>query len=162
MKRTFFALLLIALIAGQEVNEVKKKIEEAKTLEETKAIEVTKAIEEKPELKFAVTTIILTSVISVTVGFVLTKVFEKIHYQLTVGYTVDTYNENGKGRWLSDIKDGVVMSAYYHKTKKHSATCQGGFGGGGQIRAIAPAGQWAIALCYAGISGRKTFWNVLE
>ena len=153
MKKTFIALLLIALISGQEIQDFERKLEEK---------EIKK--KDKPRLLevISVTTIIVSTVIGVSVTYILNTVYNKIYYELTNSNTVDTYNENGKGRWLSNIKDGYVMSAYYHETKRHSATCNGGTLGGGQIRAVAPAGSWAIALCAAGISGRKTFWNTLE
>ena len=153
MKKTFVALLLIALISGQEIQDFERKLEE-KELKKKDHPRLLEAI--------SVTTIVISTVIGVTITYILNTVYDKIKYELTNSNTVDTYNEDGKGRWLSNIEDGYVMSAYYHKTKRHSATCNGGFLGGGQIRAEAPAGSWAIALCKAGISGRKTYWNTLE
>ena len=152
MRKLFLAFFLITLIVGNEIHEIDKKFEE------------NKAEEDEPILKEPITiaTIIVSAAIGATVTFILTKVYEKIYYHLTNSNTVDTYNENGKGRWLSNIKDGYVMSAYFHKTKRHTATCDGGFLGGGSIRATAGPGQWAIAACKAGISGKKTYWNVLE
>lgn len=153
MKRIFIALFLISLIAGQEIQVLDTKVKEKEIVEE-----------EDPVLKepITITTIIVTAVIGTTVTYILNKVYDKIYFHLTNSHVIDTYNENGKGRWLSNIKDGYVMSAYYHETKRHTATCQGGVLGGGQIRAEAGPKQWAIALCKAGISGRKTFWNVLS
>ena len=153
MKRIFIALFLISLIAGQEIQTFDTKLKEKEIMEE-----------EEPVLKEAVTitTILLTAAIGATVTFILNKVYDKIYFHLTNSNCIDTYNDSGNGRWLSNIKDGWVMSAYYHKTKRHTATCNGGTLGGGQIRAEAPAGSWAIALCKAGISGRKTYWNTLS
>ena len=153
MKRIFIALFLISLIAGHEIQVFDDKLKEKEIMEK-----------EEPVLKeaIAITTIIVTAAITCTVSFILTKVYEKIYYQLTNSNCVDTYNENGNGRWISNIKDGYVMSAYFHKTKRHTATCNGGTLGGGQIRAEASAGNWAIALCKAGVSGRKTYWNTLS
>ena len=153
MKKSFIALLLIALISGQEIQDFEKKLEEK---------EITKNNKQRMLEAISVTTIIVSTVIGVSVTRILNIVYDKIYYELTHSNTVDTYNENGKGRWLSNIKDGYVMSAYYHETKRHTATCNGGSFGGGQIRAVAPAGSWAIALCKAGIAGRKTYWNTLE
>ena len=153
MKKSFIALLLIALISGQEIQDFEKKLEEK---------EITKNNKQRMLEAISVTTMIVSTVIGVSVTRILNIVYDKIYYELTHSNTVDTYNENGKGRWLSNIKDGYVMSAYYHKTKRHTATCDGGLFGGGQIRAEASAGSWAIALCKAGIAGRKTYWNTLE
>ena len=80
---------------------------------------------------------------------------------MTQGYFRDTYLEDGDARWISNIKGGYVISMYWHKYKRHSATCNGGFGGSKQTRAIAPAGYWAIAICKAGIAGKKTYYNNL-
>ena len=152
MKKIFITLFLICLITGQEVQVLDTKLKDKEIMEE-----------EEPVLKEAITitTILVTAAIGATVTFILNKVYDKIYYHMTNSNTIDTYNENGNGRWLSNIKDGYVMSAYYHKTKTHTATCDGGLLGGGQIRAKADPGQWAIALCKAGISGRKTYWNTL-
>ena len=65
-------------------------------------------------------------------------------------------------RFISYLGDGKITACYFHKTKRHTATCNGGTLGGGQIRAEASAGNWAIALCKAGVSGRKTYWNTLS
>ena len=153
MKKIFIALFLISLIAGQEIQVLDTKLKDKEIVED-----------EEPLLKepVTITVIILTAAITATVTFLLDKVFDKIYFHLTNSNTIDTYNENGNGRWLSNIKDGYVMSAYFHKTKRHTATCDGGFLGGGQIRAEADPGKWAIALCKAGISGRKTYWNTIS
>ena len=98
---------------------------------------------------------------SYAIGKICDIIFDKIHYRVTQGYMVDTLLENGKAHWISNIKDGYVFSIYWHKTRKHSATCDGGFMGGGQKRVFASAGQYAFAYCKAGVSGRKTYYNNL-
>ena len=70
----------------------------------------------------------------------------------------DRILEDGS-RFISIIEDGKVGAFYYHATKKHSATAQGGIGGGGQVRCIAPPGEWAVAITDLGIKGAKTFYN---
>jgi hypothetical protein len=52
-----------------------------------------------------------------------------------------------------------MQDMLYHPTKKHSATADGGTGGGGQVRSIAEAGQSAIAISKAGVANRKTYYN---
>jgi hypothetical protein len=69
------------------------------------------------------------------------------------------YKDNGNGLWYSYIENNYVFSLYYHKTKVHTATCDGGLFGGGEISSIGSPGEWAIAYCRAGISGRKTYYN---
>ena len=52
---------------------------------------------------------------------------------------------------------------YWHKTKKHSATCKGGFlKNYPEKSVIAPAGKWAVAFCKGGKTGRKVFYNDIE
>lgn len=53
----------------------------------------------------------------------------------------------------------MVCAAYYHNTKKHSATTDGGFIGG-VITQIANKDYWAVACSMNGIFGRKTYYNV--
>ena len=95
------------------------------------------------------------------IKFLVEKGLNKAYYLITEGYFKDTLLEDGNARWVSNIKGGYVVSMYWHKTRRHSATCNGGFLGGGQKRVIAPAGHWAIAYCKAGVSGRKTHYNNL-
>ena len=52
------------------------------------------------------------------------------------------------------------LQAYYHNTKKHSATADGGFFGGGVITQIANKDYWAVACSMNGLFGRKTYYNV--
>ena len=95
------------------------------------------------------------------IAWLVEKGLNRAHYLLTQGHFKDTYLETGNARWISNIKGGYVIAMYWHKKRRHSATCNGGFLGGGQKRAVAPAGHWAIAYCKAGVSGRKTHYNNL-
>ena len=95
------------------------------------------------------------------ISFLVEKGLNKAYYLLTEGYFKDRLLERGNARWISNIKGGYVVSMYWHKKRRHSATCNGGFLGGGQKRVIAPPGHWAIAYCKAGVSGRKTNYNNL-
>ena len=105
--------------------------------------------------------VILEAAGGAAIEWLIEKGLNRAHYLLTEGYFKDTYLEDGKARWISNIKGGYVVSMYWHKERRHSATCNGGFLGAGQKRAIAPAGKWAIAYCKAGISGRKTHYGNL-
>ena len=67
--------------------------------------------------------------------------------------------EVGGGVFVSAVDGGVVVAAYYHPTKFHSATACGGVGGGGTVKSTASAGKWAVATSSAGIGGRKTYYN---
>ncbi len=51
------------------------------------------------------------------------------------------------------------MSAYYHPTKKHSATTVGKVG---TKKSIANAGEWAISNQTKAAYGNKAFYNTLE
>ena len=154
MKRIAIVMFLISLVIGQKIQQFDLKLKEKRKEEQNNDDIILKE-------PISAGAIIITAAISVTVGFICTKICEKIYYELTHSTFVDTYLEEGNARWLSNIEDGWVISAYYHKNVKHSATCQGGFGGGEQTRAIGEPGEWAIAFCKAGISGRKTFYNNL-
>ena len=105
--------------------------------------------------------VILEAAGTAAIEWLIEKGLNRAHYLLTEGYFKDTYLEDGKARFISNIKGGYVIAMYWHKKRRHSATCNGGFLGGGQKRAVAPAGHWAIAYCKAGVSGRKTHYNNL-
>ena len=63
------------------------------------------------------------------------------------------------GRFVSAVNGNQVVAAYYHPSKFHSATADGGIGGGGAVRSTANAGEWAVAVSSAGIGGRKTYYG---
>ena len=152
MKKAIISLILIVLIAGKESQKSDKELKEKEVLGE------------KVPLKKGVygTTFILDGGIDTPLDFFVNKLCEKIYYELTTNNLVDTINENGKGRWISYVDEYIVVSGYYHETKWHSATCDGGTLGDGQIRETAEPGKYAWATCQAGIAGRKTHWNVIE
>lgn len=51
------------------------------------------------------------------------------------------------------------MSAYYHPTKKHSATTEGKLG---LKKSVAEAGEWAISIQTRGSIRNKAFYNTDE
>jgi hypothetical protein len=71
-------------------------------------------------------------------------------------------------RWISLETNGLVISAYYHPTKKHGATAQGGGVERRETKSIAEAGRWAVAYCQLGtwraIFGpvAKTFYKTID
>ena len=80
-------------------------------------------------------------------------------YSLGIDRSNACQQEVGGGLFVSSTSGSEVIAAYYHPTKKHSATANGGLFGGGQVRSIASAGNWAVARSSSGMLGRKTFWN---
>lgn len=58
------------------------------------------------------------------------------------------------GKWFTH--DGHVLSAYFHPTKKHSATTIGVLG---QKKSIAGPGEWAISIQTRGAFGNKAFYD---
>ena len=105
--------------------------------------------------------VILEAARSAAIRWLVEKALGKEYYSMTKGYFRDTYLENGKARFISNSERGIVIAMYWHKDRRHSATCNGGFLGGGQKRAVAPAGHWAIAYCKAEIAGKETYYNNL-
>ena len=76
------------------------------------------------------------------------------------GGTNSDYNTDGdNGRFISKIGSGYVVAIYFHKTKYHHASCNGGSFGGGSYRTNAAAGQWAVAFCKSGFTGKKTYYG---
>jgi hypothetical protein len=54
--------------------------------------------------------------------------------------------------------NGQVVSAYYHPTKKHSATTKGKLG---VKRSVANGGKWAVSKQTKGLFGNKAYYNNL-
>ena len=89
------------------------------------------------------------------------RTFDYLGKRISTGNFTRNNPDDG-GVWYSAIQGGMVYSLYYHPTKRHTATADGGMFGGGLVRSIANAGEWAIAGSVAGpLGGRKTYYNVL-
>ena len=70
-----------------------------------------------------------------------------------------TEQEQNGGLFRSSMSGGQTIAMYFHPTRKHSATADGGFMGGGMVRAIAGPGKWAVAYSSTGWFGANTHWN---
>ena len=63
------------------------------------------------------------------------------------------------GRFVSAMSNGLVLAAYYHPSRRHSATAIGGVFGP-QTKSTVNPGKWAVAFVSKGKFGNKTFYNV--
>ena len=152
MRKLLIVSFLISLVLNTEI-ELKKK-EEEKSLKH-------KDVNLRSVTLAAAGIFVVKLAASAAIGEIVSKGLDRAHYLITQGHFRDEILENGKARWISNIKGGYVVAMYWHKTRRHSATCDGGFLGGGRKRAVAQPGYWAVAYCKAGVSGRKTFRNNL-
>ena len=65
------------------------------------------------------------------------------------------------GRFVSVQSNGMVISAYYHPTKWHTATACTGFFHDRRAKSEAPPGKWAVAKIGRDIlGGDQTWYNV--
>jgi hypothetical protein len=88
--------------------------------------------------------------------------------KLASGLTVDQVAvqsqefDNG-GIWYSSVQNGLVISAYYHPTKYHTATAQRVAVLFGTIRKQAKSragpGKWAVAVVSKGLGVGHTYYN---
>jgi hypothetical protein len=74
----------------------------------------------------------------------------------------DRMIDGGNGRWISSQTGGLLISACFHNTRKHSATARVN---GNIIKrsasSSAEAGRWAIAYVQSGkLGGDETFYNL--
>lgn len=65
----------------------------------------------------------------------------------------------GGGVFVSSMTGDYVVAAYYHPSKSHSATADGGTLGGGVAKSTASKGRWAVAYSSQGIANRKTYYS---
>lgn len=163
MKRIFIAIFLISLVATKEFEDINTNSKNA--------IQFKKDENEVRKLSAAaVGSFILEKAMDYFIGYLVGKVIDAIvdnfkesrstlNESIQVSNFKKLYKDNGNGLWYSYIENNWVVSMYYHKTKTHTATCDGGILGGGEISALAGPGKWAIAYCKAGISRRKTYFN---
>ena len=52
-----------------------------------------------------------------------------------------------------------MMAAFFHKTKRHSATCA--HGDTIKAKSTKDAGKWAVCKAPKAVTGNKTYYNVL-
>lgn len=79
--------------------------------------------------------------------------------------------DNNKGRWVTAQSDGKLISACFHESKNHSATCEvhnnftKNFGVPDHVvrsaKSTAGPGEWAVAMVDSGkLGGDKTYYNI--
>ena len=163
MKRIVITILLISLVATKEFTDINTKMKnviqnrkDGNKLRKLNPAEIGSLIVEKG--------------IDIIIGYLVSKMIDAmvdtlkeskntLNKSIKVSNFKKLYKDSGKGLWYSYIENNYVVSMYYHETKVHTATCDGGYFGGGEISSLALPGEWAIAYCKAGISGRKTYYN---
>ncbi|MCQ2821508.1 MAG: lactococcin 972 family bacteriocin [archaeon] len=62
------------------------------------------------------------------------------------------------GRFISYMGKGQIIAAFFHPTKRHSATCA--HGNNIKAKSIKEGGKWAIAKAPKALMGNKTYYNV--
>ena len=135
MKTKYIILVLLSLVIGKEIQENDDDI-------------ILKAS--------GVGGLAFKGTITTSVSTIYNNIKSQAGINLSGGTEAD-YNTDGEnGRFISKTGDGYVVSIYFHKNKKHYASCDGGLFGGGSYRTYANAGQWAVAYCKAGWAGKKT------
>lgn len=93
------------------------------------------------------------------------KIFEKIDNKLSspeaLGIQYKDEEKEG-GRWLSLISEKYLISAYYHPTKRHSASVTNGFIKTNKSRVSKREGEWAIAFLPTTLFFNRPFYSVLD
>ena len=163
MKRIIITIFLISLITTKEFVDINTKIKNV--------IQNRKVGNKLRKLNPAAAgTLIVKEILEILLGYLVGKMIDAmvdkfkepkntLKESIKVKNFKKLYKDNGNGLWYSYIENNYVVSMYYHKTKIHTATCDGGLFGGGEISSLGEPGEWAIAYCRAGISGRKTYYN---
>lgn len=67
-----------------------------------------------------------------------------------------------EGRWISFINEKYVISAYFHPTKRHSATVMNGFIKKNISKVLKEKGEWAIAYIPKTLFFNKAYYNIHE
>ena len=134
MKTKYIILVLLSLVIGKEIQENDDDI-------------ILKAS--------GVGGLAFKGTITTSVSTIYNNIKSQAGINLSGGPELDCNTDGGNGRFISKTGDGYVVSIYFHKNKKHYASCDGGLFGGGSYRSYANAGQWAVAYCKAGWAGKK-------
>ena len=162
MKKLIIAIFLISLVANKEILEINSNIREIKGKVQKNNLRKLMAAE--------VGTLVIEEVGKFLIGYLLSKLIDAmvdkfkesrsvLNASFKPSHFTQLYKDGGDGLYISYIENDYVVSMYYHKTKIHTATCDGGILGGGTISALGSPGEWAIAFCKAGISRRRTYYN---
>ena len=164
MKKLIIAIFLISLVANKEILEINSNIREIKGKVQKNNLRKLMAAE------IGIGTLILKEAGNILLGYIIGKVIDAmvdkfkesrsvLNASFKPSHFTQLYKDGGDGLFISYIENDYVVSMYYHKTKMHTATCDGGILGGGTISALGSPGEWAIAFCKAGISRRRTYYN---
>ena len=162
MKQFFILLLLVSSIFTQTASDIEKnKFEELYFKNEIFALQDNSyGLQETEENVPTVLVWVIKVAVTAIIGEIVKRVFNAVQERMNNGHFVQ-YPVSG-GNFVSNIQDGWVCAAFYHPSKSHTATADGGILGGGVIRSTARAGEWATACSKAGpLGGRKTYYNVL-
>ena len=135
MKTTYIILFLLSLVIGKDFHENDDDI-------------ILKG-SSKGGLTFA-------GSITTSVSTIYNYIKSQASISLSGGADSDYKTDGDNGRFISKIGSGYVVAIYFHNTKTHHASCNGGAFGGGSHSTYAKAGQWAVAFCKSGITGKKT------
>ena len=68
----------------------------------------------------------------------------------------------GIDRFIASFYGEFLISAYYHKNKSHSVTCNGCISSNGSIKSIASKEKWALTFYKTGDSTKSSIYNSLE
>ena len=122
-----------------------------------------RTLEEQPTLKQAGKVVNVNLGINADVNEILKAAFKAMGKTFvkpsSTGYQV-RYPDGTNSRWISAQYSGLLISAYFHKTKSHSATVvPKSLLFSTKYRSEAPAGKWAIAVSDATYMGDKTYYD---
>ena len=162
MKKLIIAIFLISLVANKEILEINSNIREIKGKVQKNNLRKLMAAGFGTVVFKEVGKFLLSYVLSKLVDAMVDKFKESrsvLNASFKPSHFTQLYKDGGDGLFISYIENDYVVSMYYHKTKMHTATCDGGILGGGTISALGSPGEWAIAFCKAGISRRRTYYN---
>ena len=162
MKKLIIAIFLISLVANKEILEINSNIREIKGKVQKNNL--------RKLMAAGFGTVVFEQVGKFFIGYLLGKLIDAmvdkfkesrsvLNASFKPSHFTQLYKDGGDGLYISYIENDYVVSMYYHKTKMHTATCDGGILGGGTISALGSPGEWAIAFCKAGISRRRTYYN---
>ena len=164
MKKIIIAILLISLVATQEFSEINTKIKSAiqNRKDENDKLRKLSGAEIGSLVVKEIMEILKSYLIGKLIDAIVSNLNEKrksLQKSFRESKFTKLYKDSGKGCFISYIESDYVVSMYYHETKMHTATCDGGVMGGGVTSALGNPGEWAIAYCKAGIIRRKTYYN---
>lgn len=103
----------------------------------------------------------MSSVVSLNYNVDIAALIREVRLSCSSEGASNRYFDNGHGRFISIMNNGLLVAASFHDSKWHSATARVELFGRDfhNQKSEAPPGKWAVAWCSQAACGKRTYYD---